>query len=90
MKLTRRHIHALRALAKAPGLLNQTAIPDGNGHLSAPAKHCGTGKYASVLTMMELRHAGLARLIPVGGYVITPAGREALRNSTAAGGPDND
>lgn len=79
MKLTRRHIHALRALAKAPGLLNQTAIPDGNGHLSAPAKHCGTGKYASVLTMMDLRHANMVNYFTGLGYEITDAGRKALQ-----------
>lgn len=81
VKLTRRHIYALRALSEASSALFARMIPDGNGE-------CGPGKYVSGLTLSELRGFGLIRPLIGDGHEITDAGREALRNSTAAGGHD--
>ena len=76
MKLTKRHLNALKYLATVDGFAPQRSIPDGNGHTS-------TGG-ASSATMSDLKTNGLAIYgkepwHSLYGYRITEAGRQALK-----------
>ncbi|TWH02470.1 hypothetical protein L614_001800000040 [Ochrobactrum sp. J50] len=76
MKLTKRHLRALKYLATVDGFALQRSTPDGNGHTS-------TGG-ASSATMSDLKTNGLVNYgkepwHSLYGYRITEAGRAALR-----------
>ncbi|QGA58246.1 hypothetical protein [Brucella sp. 2280] len=76
MKLTKRHMHALKYLATLDGFAPQRYIPDGNGHTS-------TGG-ASSATMSELKRAGFVEYgkeprHSLYGYRITETGCQALK-----------
>lgn len=82
VKLTKRHHRAIAYLGSQLTWVQQTWIPDGNGHTSRGG--------ASNATMRDLRDVGYVEYGKDAqqshyGYRITPAGREALSTKTEGG-----